>query len=435
MPTTTPSSRQLRFAAALGAATLALALVPGAAANAATTIDGPIGLGTAATYGVLASSTITNTGPTTVGGDVGLSPGSAVVGFTGPPTGGSYTGALNVANEAAATARADLTTAYNVAAGLSPNRIGLGNLGGQSLVPGVYSGTNLSLTGTLTLEGNADSVWVFQADETLITSTASDIVFNGDATSCNVFWQVGSSATLGTDSDFVGTILADQSISVTTGADIDGRLLARVGAVTLQSNDIVIPNECGEDGEVGETPSPTVGDDTPPDGTVGTPYEFEVPADGEPTPSVELGEGSTLPPGLELDDDGTISGTPTTPGEYTFEVIVSNGNEPDVTVEYDITIVPEDITPTPGPSTPPTTPTPSAPGTPGDGGGDGGDGDGSGGGGSGDGDSSDGPGDGLAYSGTEAVSGGALLWAVALTALGSLALAFRIRLRRADARS
>lgn len=416
MPTTT-TTRSLRLTATLGIAAIGLALVPAASANAATTIDGPIGLGTAASYGVLGSSTITNTGPTTVGGDVGLSPGSAVTGFTGPPTGGSYTGALNVANEAAATARQDLTTAYNTAAGLSPNRIGLGNLGGQSLVPGVYSGVNLSLTGTLTLEGGADSVWVFQSDETLITSTASNIVFNGDASSCNVFWKVGSSATLGTDSDFVGTILADQSISVTTGADIDGRLLARVGAVTLQSNDIVIPDECGEDGEVGTSPSPTVGDDTPPDGTVGTPYEFTVPADGEPTPTVVLSDG-TLPPGLVLDEDGTISGTPTTPGDYTFEVIVSNGEEPDVTVEYGISIVPVAESPSPSPSPS----TPGTPGTPGDGTG-------------GPGDGSDNPGDGLAYSGAHPGMTGMAIWAAALTALGALALTLQFRMRREQGRA
>jgi hypothetical protein len=423
MPTTT-TTRPLRLLAVLGATTLALALVPAAAASAATTIDGPIGLGTAASYGVLGSSTVTNTGPTTVDGDVGLSPGSAVVGFTGPPTGGSYTGELNVANDAAATARADLTTAYNVAAGLSPNRIGLGNLGGQSLVPGVYSGVNLSLTGTLTLEGGADSVWVFQSDETLITSTASNIVFDGEASSCNVFWKVGSSATLGTDSDFVGTILADQSISVTTGADIDGRLLARVGAVTLQSNDIVVPTECGEDGQVGTSPSPTVGGDTPPEGTVGTPYEFTVPADGEPSPTVVVSDG-TLPPGLVLDEEtGTITGTPTTPGDYTFEVIVSNGEEPDVTVEYEISIVPVAESPSPSPS-------PSAPGSPGGpGDGSGGPGDGSG----GPGDGSDNPGDGLAYSGAHPGMIGMALWATAITALGALALALRVRMRREPAR-
>jgi hypothetical protein len=419
MPTTT-TTRPLRLLAALGATTLALALVPAAAASAATTIDGPIGLGTAASYGVLGSSTVTNTGPTTVGGDVGLSPGSEVTGFTGPPTGGSYTGALNVANEAAATARQDLTTAYNTAAGLSPSRIGLGNLGNQSLVPGVYSGVNLSLTGTLTLEGGADSVWVFQSDETLITSTASNIVFDGDASSCNVFWKVGSSATLGTDSDFVGTILADQSISVTTGADIDGRLLARVGAVTLQSNDIVVPSECGEDGEVGTSPSPTVGRDTPPEGTVGTPYEFTIPADGEPAPTVVVSDG-TLPPGLVLDEEtGTISGTPTTPGDYAFEVIVSNGEEPDVTVEYEISIVPvaESPSPSPSPSTPGTPGTPDGPG------------DGSG----GPGDGSDNPGDGLAYSGAHSGMIGMALWATAITALGGLALALRVRMRRQQAR-
>jgi hypothetical protein len=409
MPTTIPS-RPLRIAAALGAAAVALTLAP-TAANAATTIDGPIGLGTAATFGVLGASTVTNTGPTTVDGDVGLSPGSAVVGFTGPPN-GSYTGTLHATDEVAAEANADLTTAYGVAAGLEPDATGLGDLGDQSLDPGVYSGVNLSLTGTLTLEGGAESVWVFQSDEALITASASDIVVTGGASACNVFWKVGSSATLGSDSSFVGTILADQSISVTTGASIVGRLLARVGAVTLQNNDIVVPTECGEDGEVSS--SPTVGPETPPEGTVGTSYEFTVPVEGSPSPTVVVSDGA-LPPGLELDTDtGIISGSPTTPGDYTVEVTVSNGTEPDLTVEYAISIVPSAASPTPTP-TPTPTPGVSIPPAPGLTGG---------------GDSSEGPGDDLASSGTNPAMAGAALWAAAMTALGGLALAMRSRLRR-----
>lgn len=398
MPTN-PTIRPLRIAAALGVATIGLVLIPAVSANAASTVTGgPIPLGTAAPFGVLGASTVTNTGPTTVLGDVGLSPGTSVTGFTGAPD-GSYTGTLHATDEVAAGANADLTKAYNVAAGLTPTATGFSELTGDSLVPGVYSGVKLSVTGTLTLAGTAESVWVFQADETLTTASASAIVMTGGASVCNVFWKVGSSATLGSSSFFAGTILADQSISVTTGATIAGRLLARVGAVTLQDNDIVAPQDCGPDGTV--ISSPTVDSTTPPDGTVGTPYEFGIPADGSPTPTITIGEG-VLPPGLVLGDDGTISGTPTTPGDYPFEVIISNGEEPDVTVDYIISIVPVAVVPGPGPNAP-------APG-PGDG--------------------SDNPGDGLAYSGTAAGFAAGVPLAIGFLVVGMLSLVLRARERR-----
>lgn len=205
----------------------------------ASAIQGPVALGTAATFGVLAGSTVTNTGPSIINGNLGLSPGTAVTGF--PP--GLVTGTIYVADAVAATAQSDLTAAYIDAASRTPSTPVTGNLGGQTLGPGVYSGGALALTGTLTLDGqgNPNAVFIFQASSTLITSSASVVALVGGANACNVFWQVGSSATLGTTSVFAGTIMALTSITADTGATVTGRLLARNGAVTLDSNLITVP--------------------------------------------------------------------------------------------------------------------------------------------------------------------------------------------------
>lgn len=197
----------------------------------------PIGLGTAADFAVLAASSVTNTGPTVVNGDLGVSPGTAVSGF--PP--GTVNGATHVADAVAEQAQNDLTTAYNDAAGRTGGTTVAGDLGGQTLTAGVYtSESSLGLTGTLTLDGQGDasSVFIVQIGSTLTTASASQVSLVGGAEPCNVFWQVGSSATLGTDSAFTGTVLALISVTVNTGATIDGRALARNGAVTLDSNRI-----------------------------------------------------------------------------------------------------------------------------------------------------------------------------------------------------
>ncbi|MGZ6213637.1 MAG: ice-binding family protein [Candidatus Limnocylindria bacterium] len=197
------------------------------------------GLGTAGSFAVLAGAGITNTGPTTITGDVGTFPTTTETGF------GSVT--LNGTNHAgdAVTqgAQTDLTTAYNTAAGSGPTTPVAADLGGQTLTPGVYnSASALGLTGTLTLSGTSSDVWIFQAGSTLTTASGSSVVFIGGATSCNVYWQIGSSATIGTGSAFKGTIMALTSITVTTGATIEGRALARNGAVTLDTNTITRPN-------------------------------------------------------------------------------------------------------------------------------------------------------------------------------------------------
>jgi hypothetical protein len=221
--------------------TVALLLALAFAGNALGAVT-PVPLATADSYAVLAGTTVTNTGPTTVSGDLGLSPGSSVTGF---PPGLVSPGTQNVANPAAVQAQSDLVLAYNDAAGRTPATTVAGDtLGGLTLTSGVYSGGALDLTGTLTLDGQGDSgaVFIFQAASTLITASASSVKLINGASPCNVFWQVGSSATLGTTTSFKGTILALTSIGLNTGAKVDGRVLARNGAVTLDSN--LISNTC-----------------------------------------------------------------------------------------------------------------------------------------------------------------------------------------------
>jgi hypothetical protein len=202
----------------------------------------PVALGAASTFEILAGSTVTNTGATTVNGDLGLSPGTAVTGF--PP--GIVNGTIHAGDPAAAQAQLALTTAYNDAAGRTAGAVLIaGNLGGQTLAPGLYKSTSsLEISsGDLTLDarGDANAVFIFQMASTLTTTVGRQVILSGGAKAANVFWQVGSSATLGTGSVFKGNILALASITVTTGATVEGRLLARTAAVTLDSNVIGIP--------------------------------------------------------------------------------------------------------------------------------------------------------------------------------------------------
>ena len=210
-----------------------LAAAP-AAAPVQTRSSPPAALGTADSFAVLGGSTITNTGPTVINGNLGLHPGTAVVGF--PP--GTVNGAEHVSDAVAQQAETDLTTAYNDAAGRPSSATSPPDIGGRTLTAGVYrtgSVPSLGLTGRLTLDAQGDprAVFIFQIASTLVTATDSSISLINGAQACNVFWQVGSSATLGTRTAFQGNILALTSISVSDGVGVNGRLLARNGAVTL----------------------------------------------------------------------------------------------------------------------------------------------------------------------------------------------------------
>jgi len=207
---------------------------------------GTIDLGAADTYAVLAGSTVTNTGTTSVYGNLGLTPGSPVTGF--PPGDVVPPGIENIDNGPAIAAQSALTTAYDSAAGLpcTDNLTGE-DLGGMTLTPGVYCfNSSAQLTGTLTLnaEGNPSAEFVFQIGSTLTTASSSIIDFintNGGLPDPNLFWQVGSSATLGTSTAFAGNILAETSITLTTGSSIScGSALAQNGAVTMDDNVVSI---------------------------------------------------------------------------------------------------------------------------------------------------------------------------------------------------
>jgi len=229
------------FTVVLGVAAAATFGLPGVAGAA---VVPTVQLGVVESFGVLGGSTVTNTGPTTVNAlDVGVSPGPAIVGF--PPGIITPPGVEHQTDAVASKAQSDALTAFNDAAGRSsaPADQGLTDLAGRTLQPGVYQG-NLSLTGTVTLDNSTapDAVFIFQASSTLITASGSVVKFTTPHASCNVFWQVGSSATLGTNSTFVGTVLARASVTAQTGATVTGRLLAQTAAVTLDSNTINAPS-------------------------------------------------------------------------------------------------------------------------------------------------------------------------------------------------
>ncbi len=202
-----------------------------------------VALGGAAAFAVLGGSTVASTGATALTGDLGVSPGSAITGF--PP--GTRTGSTHAGDATSSVAMTNLTTAYNDAAGrtLAPVTVA-GNLGGLTLPPGLYkSSSSLAISsGDLTLDaqGDPNAVYIFQMASTLTTTSGRSVILSGGAKAANVFWQVGSSATLGSTSEFKGTIMANQSVTLNTGARLEGRALARIGGVTLAGNAVVIPS-------------------------------------------------------------------------------------------------------------------------------------------------------------------------------------------------
>jgi hypothetical protein len=261
------------------AAALVALFVAGPLASAAQADAVVVPLATTTAFSVLAGSTVTNVGTTTIARSVGVSPGTAITGSNTMTIGGTY----HQADAVALQAKNDLTTAYNNAAGQTPASTQTETdpgpeLGGQTLTGGVYTRpAAMALTGALTLDGghgddsHSDSVWVFQAGTTLTTASASSIVLTRGADACNVFWQVGSSATFGTTTTFVGTVMADQTITMDTGATLQGRVMARIAAVNLHANVITTPACAGDTDVTGGTTTPT---------TTATPTPTPTPAAG-----------------------------------------------------------------------------------------------------------------------------------------------------------
>jgi hypothetical protein len=247
------SPLQLRRAIPAAAAlALALAAVP------ATALASPVNLGSAAPFAVLGGSSVSNTGPSVLNGDLGVSPGTSLTGFGAPNA--VVNGATHNSDAVAAQAQSDLTTAYNVAAGqpVAPadDRTGQ-NLGGQVMLAGAYRyASSAQLTGTVTLDGQnvPGAQFVFEIGTTLTTASTSRVAFVRGASPCNVYWQVGSSATLGTGTRFAGNLMANQDISLTSGATVQGRLLAKRGITLI--NNAIDRSVCS-----GSTPTPSA--DTP----------------------------------------------------------------------------------------------------------------------------------------------------------------------------
>ena len=212
-------------------------LIAAAGAAASPGVQTAPGLGAAASFAVLGGQTVTNTGPTTIFGDLGVSPGAAVTGF---PPGSLAAGATHAADALALQAQSDVTIAYDALAAQACTADITGqDLGGQTLTQGVYCSTSATqLTGALTLDaqGNAAAVFIFKMASTLTTASASSVSVINGGTGCNVFWQVGSSASIGTTTQFVGNILALTSIALQNGASVFGRALARNAEVTMDTN-------------------------------------------------------------------------------------------------------------------------------------------------------------------------------------------------------
>jgi hypothetical protein len=313
--------RAIRFPFRLSFATLAatgVAFITMAAfgTESAVAATATVNLGTAASYAVLAGSTITNTGSSVIAGDIGLSPGSSITGF---PPGVQSSGVTHTTDAAALGAENDLGTAYLDAAGRTPfTTVAGGDLGGSTLVPGVYeTASAMALTGTVTLNGGGDlnSVFIFQAGSTLITASSSTVALENGAQACHVFWQVGSSATLGTATNFAGTILALTSATLDTSATVSGRVLARNGAVTLDSNTISVPT-CRA---AGTTTTTLAGTTTTVAGTTTTAPGTTTTAPGTTTTSPGT---TTTSPGTTTTSPGT---TTTAPASTTTSPVIPLG--------------------------------------------------------------------------------------------------------------
>jgi hypothetical protein len=315
-----------------------LILLLGAAAPAFAQIN----LGSASSFGVLGASTVTNTGATIVNGNVGVHPGSAITGF---PPGVIVGGVQHITDAVALQAQTDTTVAYNALAGSACDVDLTGqDLGGLTLAPGVYCySASAQLTGTLTLDaqGMANPLFIFKFGASLTTASASSVNIINGGNSCNVFWQVGSSATLGTGSSLLGNVLALTSITLNTGASVSGRLLARNGAVTLDGNSIT---PCGP---LGGCPTISLAPLTLPNAMLGAPYSQTIVASGGQTPYTYSVSAGALPTGLSLNAlTGVISGSSTATGSFSFTITATDANNCPGSRPYTIEILPMVMCPT-----------------------------------------------------------------------------------------
>lgn len=323
--------RQIAAALLLGCVAIVVTLVqggPGSAANSPT-----VPLATAADYAVLGGSTVTNTNGSVLDGSLGLWPGPSITGF--PPGIVLPPGTTNTDNAAAQQAQGHLTAAYNNAALREVHATTTADLADLHLSAGVYAGPShgaLSLTGPLVLDGGGDysSVFIFQTDSSLITASGSTISLVNGAQACNVFWQVGSSATLGTGSVFSGNILALTSITVNNSVTVDGRALARNGAVTLD-NDVFTEPSCAT-GPTGTT-STTANDQRATTSTTGASTGSTLLASGGPPPTISGGGGTpTTAPGGSGGPNGPGGpggpNGPDTPPDITLTELPETGSNP-----------------------------------------------------------------------------------------------------------
>jgi hypothetical protein len=285
-----PSARRPRRRTAAGAALIAVLSVGLTVTFADTARAAAIPLGATDGFAVLAGTGITNTGATVITGDIGSYPTNSISGTGTMVLNGTNHGNDGVAQQA----QTDLVAAYDDLEGAGPSTpIAAGELGGgETLTAGVYnSASQIDLDGSLTLDGGGDpdAVFIFQAGSSLTTASGSSVSLTNGAQACNVFWQVTSSASLGTTTAFKGTIVALTSIDLTTGATVDGRLLARNGAVTLQANTItrsVCAPPAAPPGSGGGTPDGGTG------GTGGTGGSGQI--QRVPVGSVDTGDGSLV---------------------------------------------------------------------------------------------------------------------------------------------
>ena len=328
-----------RLLASVGLAAL-LSWAPTDAALAATA---PV-LGTADTFAVLGASTVTNTGSSVLTGDLGVWPGLAIVGF--PP--GIVIGTTHAGDGVALQAQSDLVTAYNDLAGQACDTDLTGqDLGGLTLTPGAYCfSTSAQITGTLTLDaqGDPNAVFVFQIGSTLTTASNAIVDIINGGSDCNVFWQVGSSATLGTSSLVRGSVLALTSITLNTSASVSGRILARNGAVTLDGNNVTV---C-----IPVCPRITLSPSTVPTGVQpGVPYSVLISATGGTGSYIFAVTAGELPPGLAISPltstpTAVLSGTTIVTGDFSFTITATDQNGCPGTEDYTFTASALNVIPT-----------------------------------------------------------------------------------------